>query len=82
VATFKLPFIFIYINLPLYPPNSDIRVTLTEVTYYSYGCRQPQTYVKPETTITVFDLLMISGVSLETCWEINTLRTGEADLLF
>jgi hypothetical protein len=26
-----------------------------------------QTYVKPEAVITVFELLMISGVSLETC---------------
>jgi hypothetical protein len=31
------------------------------------NCRQPQTYVKPETAITVFELLMMSGVSLETC---------------
>jgi hypothetical protein len=31
------------------------------------GCRQPQTYVKPEAEITVFELLMMSGVSLETC---------------
>jgi hypothetical protein len=30
-------------------------------------CRQPQTYVKPEAAITVFELLMISGVSPETC---------------
>jgi hypothetical protein len=30
-------------------------------------CRQPQTYVKPEAAITVFELLMMSGVSLETC---------------
>jgi hypothetical protein len=29
--------------------------------------RQPQTYVKPEAAITVFELLMMSGVSLETC---------------
>jgi len=29
--------------------------------------RQPQTYVKPEASITVFELLMMSGVSLETC---------------
>ena len=35
------------------------------------SCRQPQTYVKPETVITVFELLMISGVSLETCWAIK-----------
>jgi hypothetical protein len=31
------------------------------------SCRQPQTYVKPEAAITVYELLMMSGVSLETC---------------
>jgi hypothetical protein len=31
------------------------------------NCRQPQTYVKPEAVITVFELLMMSGMSLETC---------------
>jgi hypothetical protein len=31
------------------------------------SCRQPQTYAKPEAVITVFELLMMSGVSLETC---------------
>ena len=31
------------------------------------SCRQPQTYVKPEATITVFGLLMMSGVLPETC---------------
>jgi len=30
------------------------------------SCRQPQTYVKPEAAITVFELLMMRGVSLET----------------
>jgi len=29
--------------------------------------RQPQTCVKPEAAITIFEFLMISGVSLETC---------------
>ena len=29
--------------------------------------RQPQTHVKPEAAITVFELLMMSGVSLGTC---------------
>jgi hypothetical protein len=28
--------------------------------------RQPQTHVKPEAAITVFELLMMSGVSLKT----------------
>jgi len=31
------------------------------------SCRQPQTYVKPEAAIRVVELLMMSGVSLETC---------------
>jgi len=30
------------------------------------SCQQPQMYVKPEAAITVFELLMMSGVSLET----------------
>jgi hypothetical protein len=29
--------------------------------------RQPKTYVKPEDIITVFELLMMDGVSPETC---------------
>jgi len=29
--------------------------------------RQPQTYVKPEAANTIFELLMMSDVSLETC---------------
>jgi hypothetical protein len=33
--------------------------------------RQPKTYVKPEAVITVFELLMMGGVSPETCWEIK-----------
>jgi len=33
--------------------------------------RKPQTYVKPEAAITVFELLMMGGVSLETCWAIK-----------
>jgi hypothetical protein len=33
--------------------------------------RQPKTYVKPEVSITVFELLMMSVVSLETCWAIK-----------
>jgi hypothetical protein len=30
------------------------------------SCRQQQTYVKPQAAITVFELLMMSGVSFET----------------
>jgi hypothetical protein len=32
---------------------------------------QPQTHVKPEAAVTVFELLMMSGVLLETCGAIN-----------
>jgi len=35
------------------------------------SCRQPQMYVNPEAAITVFELPMMSGVSLETCWTIK-----------
>jgi len=31
------------------------------------NCRQPQKYVKPEAAITVFELLMMSGVLIKTC---------------
>jgi len=33
----------------------------------SESCRHQQTYVKPEATNTVVELLMMSGVLLETC---------------
>jgi len=35
------------------------------------GRRQPKTYVKPEDAITVFELLMMGGLSPETCWAIK-----------
>jgi len=35
------------------------------------GNRQPKTYVKPEAAIRVFELLIMGGVSPETCWEIK-----------
>ena len=35
------------------------------------GNRQPKTYAKPEAEITVFELLMMGGVSPETCWAIK-----------
>jgi hypothetical protein len=31
------------------------------------SCRQPQTHIKPEAAITVFELLMMNGLSLEIC---------------
>jgi len=34
---------------------------------YRYPPNVEQTYVKSEAAITVFELLMMSGVSLETC---------------
>jgi len=39
--------------------------------YIAGSCRQPQTYVKPEAAITVFELLLMSGVPLETRWAIK-----------
>jgi hypothetical protein len=33
--------------------------------------RQPKTYVKPEAAITVFELLIMGGVSPETCLAIK-----------
>jgi hypothetical protein len=44
----------------------------TVVVYHSTlrhrsGNRQPKTYVKPEAAVTVFELLMMRGVSPETC---------------
>jgi hypothetical protein len=35
------------------------------------SCHQPQTYVNPGAAIAVVELLMMSVVSLDTCWEIN-----------
>jgi len=51
---------------------SRIRVNgCRQLSWPSRNCRQPQTYVKPEAAITVFELLMMSGMSLETCWAIK-----------
>jgi hypothetical protein len=33
--------------------------------------RQPKTYVKPEAAFTFFELLIMGGVSPETCWAIK-----------
>jgi len=38
---------------------------------HSWVGTQPQTYVKPEAANTVFELLMMSDVSMETCWAIR-----------
>jgi len=37
------------------------------------SCRQPQTYVKPEAAITVFELLMMSGASLKPVEELRNI---------
>jgi len=52
-------YIYIYIYIYIYDISS-LRVNPD-------SGRQPQTYVKPEAAIIVFELLMMSGVSLETC---------------
>jgi hypothetical protein len=41
--------------------------TVIAASAFTYAC----VYVKPETAITVFELLMMSGVSLETCRAID-----------
>jgi hypothetical protein len=35
------------------------------------SCRQPQTCVISEAAITVFELMIMSGISFETCWAIT-----------
>ena len=48
--------------------EDEYRQSLVLHTFVVAGsCRQPQKYVKPKAAITVFELLMMSGVSLETC---------------
>jgi hypothetical protein len=39
--------------------------------------RQPKMYVKPEAAVTVFELLMMSGVSPETFWAIKKHRNNK-----
>jgi len=64
------------------PPiiRSSKTVTAVSGLTYVFGCwplqchrssRQPKKYVKPEAAITVFELLMMGGVSPETCWAIK-----------
>jgi len=48
-------------------PTTDIH-TLDGIQWLSHRSgRQPKTYVKSEAAITVFEFLMMGGVSLETC---------------
>jgi hypothetical protein len=44
----------------------DCRLALRWLSHRSAN-RQPKTYEKPEAAITVFELLMMGGVSPETC---------------
>jgi hypothetical protein len=44
-----------------------IQLYLQQWLSHRSGNRQPKTYVKPEAAITVFEPLMMSGVSPETC---------------
>ena len=67
-------------NTPLIIRSSKSVIAAFGFTYV-FGCRlplrwlsgnrQPKTYVKPETAITVFELLMMGGLSPETCWAIK-----------
>jgi hypothetical protein len=52
-------------DTPLIIRSSKAVIAASGFTYDSG--RESQTYVKPEAAITAFELLMISGVSLETC---------------
>jgi hypothetical protein len=64
-------------DTPLIMRRSKTVIAASGFTYV-FGCQllqwlshcnswQPKTYVKPETAITVFELLMMDGVSPETC---------------
>ena len=64
---------------PSYFINTHFNTTLPSTAKSSKGTvflshrsgRQPKTYVNPETVITVSELLMMGGVSPETCWAIK-----------
>jgi hypothetical protein len=51
--------------------DADPSPSSSAVVSHRSGKRQPKTYVKPEAAITVFELLMMGGVSPETCWAIK-----------
>jgi hypothetical protein len=55
-----------------FPLSHDRAAVIIEWKHFKFplshdSCRKPQTYVKLEAEIIVFELLMMSGVSLETC---------------
>jgi hypothetical protein len=47
--------------------HQELKTVIAASGLWLSAYRQPQTYVKPEAEYTVFELLMMSGVSLETC---------------
>jgi len=47
--------------------SRNLRLSGFKTRWQLVSGRKPQTYGKAETAITVFELLMRSGVSLETC---------------
>jgi len=64
------------------PPTirSSKTVIATSGFTYAFGCRplrcsgrQPKTHVKPEVAITVFELLMVGGVSSETVEQLRNI---------
>jgi hypothetical protein len=57
---------------PRYVPHRDRAGYIMAVFPLSHdSCQQPHAYVKPDVAITVFELLRMSGVLLETCWAIK-----------
>jgi len=62
-----------------------IRVRLLDVEVdadsVQLNVQQPQTYVKPGASSAVLELLMMSGVSLETCWASYKHRIINSDIL-
>jgi len=66
----EIPYLCDTWYLSLYIDNCLVcRAEWNSVSFRS--CRQPQTSVTPEAAITVFELLMMGGVSLETFWAIK-----------
>jgi len=56
-----------YIQFYLYQTYFNTNIVLCNTKKYISLLQ----YVKPEAAITVFELLMMSSVSLETCWASN-----------
>ena len=74
-------YIYIYLDTPPIIRNSKTAIAASSFTYV-FGCRslrwlsyrsgrQLKIYVKPEAAMAVFELLMMGGLSPETCWAIK-----------